>query len=96
MMTMQPSRTTINTATACEQALHLRDIEKSHSRVARGRGSGSRVRGKEVRANSRVRLPLEMERLLPGITFLGGRARSLFAEPVYVRNSEVKFELFTY
>ena len=95
-MTMQPSRTTMKTATACEQALHLQDIEKSYSGVARGRRSGSKVRGKEVRAHSRVRLPLEMERLVPGITFLGGRARSLFGEPVYVRNSEGKFELFTY
>ena len=79
-MTIQPSCTTMKTATACEQALHLRDIEKSHSRVARGRTSGSKVRGKEVRAHSRVRLPLEMERFLPGITFLGGRARSLFGQ----------------
>ena len=85
-MKIQPSRATMKTATACEQALHLRDIEKSHSRL----------RGKEVRAHSRVRLPFEMERFLPGITFLGGRARSLFGEPVYVRNSEGKFELFTY
>ena len=54
------------------------------------------MRGKEVRAHLRVRLPFEMERLLPGITFLGGLARSLFGEPVYVRNSEGKFELFTY
>ena len=90
MMTMQQSRTTMKTANACEQALHLRDIEKSHSRVARGRRSGSKVRGKEVRAHSRVRLPLEMERFLPAITFLGGRACSLFRQPVYVRNSEGK------
>ena len=96
MMMMQPSRTTMKTVTACEQALHLTDIEKNYSRVAHGRRSGSNVRGKEVRAHSRVRLPLEMERFLPGITFLGGRARSLFDEPVYVRNSEGKFELFTY
>ena len=89
-MTIQPPCTTMKTATACEQALHLRDIEKSHSRVARGRTSGSKVRGKEVRAHSRVRLPLEMERFLPGITFLGGRACSLFGQPVYVRNSEGK------
>ena len=54
------------------------------------------MRGKEVRAHSRVRLPLEIERFLPGITFLGGRARSLIGEPVYIRNSEEKFELFTY
>ena len=96
MITIQPSRTAMKTATACEQALHLRDIEKSHSRVARGRTSGSKVLGKEVRAHSRVRLPLEMERFLPGITFLGGRARSLFGQPVYVSNSEGKFELLTY
>ena len=90
-MTMQPSRTTMKTATACEQALHLRDIEETYSGVARGRRSGrSKVRGKEVRAHSRVRLPLEMERFLPGITFLGGRACSLFGQPVYVRNSEGK------
>ena len=96
MMTMQPSRTTMKTATACEQAVHLRDIWKSHARGARGRGSGTKVRRKEVRAHSHVRLPLEMERFLPGITFLCGRARSLFGEPEYVRNSEAKFELFTY
>ena len=30
------------------------------------------------------------------ITFLGGWARSLFGEPVYIRNSDEKFELFTY
>ena len=30
------------------------------------------------------------------LTFLGSRARSLFGEPVYVRNSGEKFELFTY
>ena len=54
------------------------------------------MRGKEVRAHSRVRLPLEIERFLSGITFLGGRARSLIGEPVYIRNSEGKFELFTY
>ena len=96
-MTMQPSRTTMKTATACEQALHLRDIEETYSGVARGMRSGrSKVRGKEERAHSRVRLPLEIERFLQGITFLGGRARSLFGQPVYVRNSEGKFELFTY
>ena len=49
-----------------------------------------------MRAYSRVRLPLEMERFLQGITFLGDRARSLFGEPVYIRNTEGKFELFTY
>ena len=30
------------------------------------------------------------------ITFLSIRSHSLFEEPVYVRNSEEKFELFTY
>ena len=30
IMTMQPFRTTMKTATACEQALHLRDIEESY------------------------------------------------------------------
>ena len=28
--------------------------------------------------------------------FLGGRACALFGEPVYVRNSEEKSELFSY
>ena len=37
-----------------------------------------------------------MERLLPVHNILGSQARSLFSEPVYVRNSEEKFELFTY
>ena len=30
------------------------------------------------------------------ITFLGSCARSLFGEPVYIRSSDEKFELFTY
>ena len=34
-MTMQPSVTTMKTVTACEQALHLRDIERGHALVAR-------------------------------------------------------------
>ena len=48
-----------------------------------------------MRAHSRVRLPLEMERLLsPKHNInIGSRARSLFGEPVYVRNSEEKFQL---
>ena len=37
-----------------------------------------------------------MERLLPVHNILGSQARSLFSEPVYVRNSEEKLELFTY
>ena len=65
MMTMQLSLTTMKTETACELALHLREVERSHVRVARERRRGSNVRAKKVRAHSRVRLPLEMERLLP-------------------------------
>ena len=75
-VTMQPSFTTIKTATACEQSLHLRDIEKSHAPVASERRGGSKVRERKwelfvssaprsLNAHSRVRLPLEMERLLP-------------------------------
>ena len=41
MMTIQPSLTIMKTVRACEQALHLRDIEKSNARVARGRRCGS-------------------------------------------------------
>ena len=74
MVTMQPSFTTIKTATACEQSLHLRDIEKSHVPVASERRGGSKVRERKwelfvssaprsLNAHSRVRLPLEMERL---------------------------------
>ena len=43
-----------------------------------------------------VRAGKEIERLLPVHNILGSRARSLFSEPVYVRNSEEKFELFAY
>ena len=42
-----------------------------------------------------MRAGKEMERLLPVHNILGSQARSLFSEPVYVRNSEEKFELFT-
>ena len=108
MMTMQPSLTTMKTVTAFDQSLHLRDIEKNHARVARERRRESKVlqRKREVfvslvprgfTAHSRVRLPLEMKRLLPVHNiFSGSRVRSLLGEPVYVRNSEQKFELFTY
>ena len=76
MMTMQPSLTTKKTVTACEQALHLRNIERSRTRVASERRGGSRCGKKKwelfvssashgFTAHSRVRLPLEMERLLP-------------------------------
>ena len=40
----------IKTVTACEQAFHLRDIKRSHARVARGKRRGSKARGKKVRA----------------------------------------------
>ena len=43
-----------------------------------------------------VRAGKEVERLLPVHDILGSRARSLFSQPVYVRNSEEKLELFTY
>ena len=42
----------------------IRDIKRSNLRVARKRRRGSQVRG-EVRAHSQVRLPLEIETLLP-------------------------------
>ena len=62
-MTMQPSLTTMKIVTACEQALHLRDIERRHARVARERRRGSKVRGKKVKVlrflrPSRLRLLL--------------------------------------
>ena len=43
-----------------------------------------------------MRAGKEVERLLPVHDILGSRARSLFSQPVYVRNSEEKLELFTY
>ena len=63
MMTMQPSLTTMKTVTACEQALHLRDIERSHALVARERRRGSKVLGKKVRALRFLRSTL-LRRLL--------------------------------
>ena len=65
MMMMQPSLTAMKTIKACEQALHLWDIERSHAQVAREERRVSNVRVKKVRAYSRVCLPLEMKRLLP-------------------------------
>ena len=65
MIMMQPSFTAMKTVTACEQALHLWDIERSHARVAREGRRVSKVRGKKVRDRSRICLPLEMKRLLP-------------------------------
>ena len=46
VMTMQLSLTTMKTVSACEQALHLNDIERSSARVARERRHGSKVRGR--------------------------------------------------
>ena len=60
MMRMQPSLTTMKTVTACELALHLKDVKRSHARVAREKRRGSKVRAKKVRAHSRVALPLKM------------------------------------
>ena len=76
MMTMQPSLTTMKTITGCEQALHLGNIERSHARVTSERRGGSKVQEKSesssfpppltgFTAHLRVRLQLEMERLLP-------------------------------
>ena len=62
---------------ACEQDLHLRDIERSHEREARAKGEakvrcGERKRelfvysaAQDFTTHSRVHLPLEMVRLLP-------------------------------
>ena len=108
MMTMQPSLTTMKTVTAYDQSLHLRDIERRRARVARERTHESKVLERKwelfvslvprgFTAHSRVRLPLEMKRSLPvHYIFSGSRSRSLLGEPVYVRNSEQKFELFKY
>ena len=95
MMTMQRSLTKIKTITACEQALHLRDIKRSHSRVARER----RRRGSKVQASALTRAfacHSKWRGCFHFITFLSSCARSLFGEPVYIKNSEGEFELFTY
>ena len=49
---------------AIEFDLCIGDIERSNAQVARKR---SKVRGKKVRAHSHIRLPLEIETLLPVI-----------------------------
>ena len=49
MMTMQQSLITMKTVTACEQALHLRGIERSHARVAREKRRRDKAREKKVR-----------------------------------------------
>ena len=64
-MTMQLSLTTMKTVPACEQAFHLRDIERTNTRVARERRRGSKVREKKMRAHLHVCLPLEIETFLP-------------------------------
>ena len=106
MMTMQPPLTTMKTVIAYDQSLHLRDIERSRARVARERTHESKVLERKwelfvslvprgFTAQSRVRLPLEMKRWLPvHYIFSGSRSRSLLGEPVYVRNSEQKFEQY--
>ena len=87
--------------TACEHDLHLRDIERSHGQVARERRRGNNVQSKKVRALRFLRpawLRSSLASLLvirnrevarvKSITFLSNRVRSLFGEPVSVRNSE--------
>ena len=69
MMSMQPSLTTMKTATACEQLFQEKQRASGAWKETREQG---RSRGWEVRAgqflsfaaDSHVRLPLEMERLL--------------------------------
>ena len=87
---MQPSLTTMKTVTACDEALHLKDIERGHARVARERRRGSKVRGKKVEV-LRFPPPLTaspLTRVLAchskwrgcsqSITVLGSIGRSLF------------------
>ena len=78
--------------------------EKSSANGTR-KETRTKVRGKKVRAlrflkPSRLRCTLSRSLATRGcsqsITFLGGCARSLFGEPAYIRNSDEKFELFTY
>ena len=86
IMSMKGSLTTMKIVTACKKALHLREIERSHSRVASKRRHRSKVQGKKVgalhflpphsfAAHFHIHLPLKMERLLP----------VLFGEPVTLR-----------
>ena len=96
-MSMQPSLITMKTLTASKKALHLQEIKRSHRQVACKRRHRSKVQGKKVGAlhflsphsfatHLHIHLPLKMERMLP----------VLFGEPVYVKNSAEKLELFTY
>ena len=88
---------------ACEQDLHLRDIERSHEREARAKERQKWGAGKESESFS-FTPPLRtspLTRAFPchskwwgysqSIIFLGNRARSLFGEPLNVRNSEENF-----
>ena len=83
------------------------DREKSRARGTR-REMREEGAGKE-RESSSVPPPLEVSPLVyafssqskwrgcsQAITFLTIRLHSLFSEPIYVRNSDGKFELFTY
>ena len=90
-MTMQPSLKTMKTVTACEEALHLKDIERGHAGVARERRRGSKVRGKKVEVLRFLR-PSQLRRLITrvlachskwrgcsqSLTVLGSIGRSLF------------------
>ena len=57
MMMMQPSLTTMKTITACKQALHLRDIERSKE--------WKETRKQGVRKENESLLSLKIETLLP-------------------------------
>ena len=101
MMAMQPFLTTMKTETACDQAPHLRD-RRSREATCEWHAKGdvrAMCRQKKKRAHSCVRARACRSRwrgCSQSITFLGSCARSVFGEPVYSRNSEEKFDLFTY
>ena len=107
MMTIQPPLTRMKLVTflACKQALHQRNNERSYMRVAHE----SKVRGKKGRAlffHHPTRLRCSLTRSLAtqkwrgcfqSITLFSQYSLFLlFPEPVCVRNSKEKFELFTY
>ena len=68
--------------------------EKSHvsgtQKVTREQGAGKR------RGSTSFPPPLTASTLAWATRFLSIRPHSIFNEPVYVRNPEKKFELFTY
>ena len=70
MMTMQLSSHNNENRKSLRASSPLRDIEENTARVVHERRRRSKVRRKKVRAHSRVRLPLEMERLLSPKHFL--------------------------